>query len=200
VQRFYSETEENAMDRILIGSLAVLFLMMAAHPVSAQETEGAFYGEGVFAYEDGSYQVAETAFRKALTSDPNSPSANHYLGKTYIKMERFGEAKPFIETAWKDDPELPDLGFDRAFLYYKMADYGRAAGLFQEVLKEEPSRIMAGFYCGVSLYRDRQYQEANPYLLMVAENSPDLKIKAYYYSGRSLLRRKGFPDPGLYRG
>ena len=86
-------------------------------------------------------------------------------------------------TAWKGDPDLPDLAFDRAFLYYKMADYGKAAGLFQDVLKEEPSRVLAGFYCGVCLYRNRQYQEANPYLLMAAENSPDLKVKAYYYSG-----------------
>jgi tetratricopeptide (TPR) repeat protein len=176
-------TEENVMYRILIGSLAVLFLMTAGHPVSAQETGSAFYDEGVFAYEEGNYQVAEAAFRKALASDPNSPSANHYLGKTYIKTERFGEAEPFIEAAWKGDPDLPDLAFDRAFLYYKMTDYSKAAVLFQDVLKEEPSRIMAGFYCGVSLYRNRQYQEANSCLLMAAENSPDLKVKAYYYSG-----------------
>ena len=170
------------MYRILIGSLAVLFFMTAGLPASAQETGSAFYDEGIFAYEDGRYQAAEAAFKKALASDPNSPSANHYLGKTYIKMERFEEAEPLIMTAWKGDPDLPDLAFDRAFLYYKKADYGKAAGLFQDVLKQEPSRILAGFYCGVCLYRNQQYQEANPYLLMAAENSPDLKVKAYYYS------------------
>ena len=171
------------MYRILIGSLAVMFLMTAGHPVSAQETGSAFYDQGIFAYEDGHYEAAEAAFRKALTSDPNSPSANHYLGKTYIKMERFRDAEPLIMKAWKGDPDLPDLAFDRAFLYYKMEDYSKAAGLFQDVLKEEPARVLAGFYCGVCLYRNQQYQEANPYLLMAAENSPDLKVKAYYYSG-----------------
>ncbi len=171
------------MYRILIGSLAVLLFMTAGHPASAQEAGSAFYDEGIFAYEDGKYKVAEAAFSKVLAGDPNNPSANHYQGKTYIKMERFVEAKPFIETAWKGDPGLPDLAFDRAYLYYKMADYGRATGLFQDVLKQEPSRIMAGFYCGVSLFHNQQYQEANSYFLMAAENSPDLKIKAYYYSG-----------------
>jgi Tfp pilus assembly protein PilF len=174
------------MYRVLIGSLVVLFLMTAGHPLWAQETGSAFYDEGVFAYEDGDYQTAEAAFRKALTSDPNSPSTNHYLGKTYIKMERFGEAKPFIETAWKGDPDLTDLAFDRAFLYYKMTDYDKAAVLFQEVLEEEPARVMAGFYCGVSLYRNRQYQKANPYLT-AAEKNPDLKVKASYYSGLCLF-------------
>ena len=181
------KTEGDAMYRILIGSLVVLFLMTVGYPVSAQETGSAFYDEGVFAYEDGDYKAAEAAFRKVLTWDPNNPSANHYLGKTYLKMGRFGEAEPLIKTAWKGDPDLPDLAFDRAFLYYKMTDYGKAAGLFQDVLKEEPSRVLAGFYCGVSLYRNQQYQEANPYLLMAAENSPDLKVKAYYYSGLCLF-------------
>ena len=110
------------MYRILIGSLAALFLRTAGHVVWAQETGSAFYDEGVFAYEDGDYLAAETAFRKVLASAPNNPSAHHHLGKTYIKMERFGEAKPFIDTAWKGDPDLTDLAFDRAFLYYKMKD------------------------------------------------------------------------------
>jgi len=174
------------MHRILIGSLAVLFLMAAGHPALAQETGSAFYDEGVFAYEDGDYKVAEAAFKKVLKSDPNNPSANHYLGKTYIQMERFGEAKPFVEKAWKGDPDLTDLSFDRAFLYYKMEDYGKAAGFFREVLKEEPFRVIAGFYRGVSLYHDRQYEAANPYLVTAAEKSPDLTVKAYYYSGLCL--------------
>jgi len=174
------------MYRILIGSLAVLFLMTAGHPVLAQETGSAFYDEGVFAYEDGDYKVAEAALKKALKSDPKNSSANHYLGKTYIQMERFGEAKAFIEKAWKGDSEMPDLSYDRAFLYYKMSDYGKAAGLFKTVVKEEPFRVLAEFYCGVSLYRNHQYKAANPYLLAAAEKSPDLKVKAYYYSGLCL--------------
>jgi len=171
------------MYRILIGSLAVLFLMAAGHPALAQETGSAFYDEGVFAYEDGEYKVAEAAFKKFLKSDPKNPSANHYLGKTYIQMERFGEAKPFLEKAWKGDPELFDLSYDRAFLYYKLADYGKAAGFFKRVIKEDSSHILASFYCGISLYRDRKYKEANPYLLNAADKSHDLKVKAFYYSG-----------------
>lgn len=171
------------MHRILIGSLAVLFLMTAVTFVAALEMGSAFYDEGVFAYEDGDYKAAEAAFTKALALDPNNPSSNHYLGKTYLMLGRFKKAKPLIENAWKGDPDLPDLSFDRAFLYYKMADYSKAAGLFQAVVKEEPSRILANFYGGISLYRDGQYKAANPYLMMAADQSPDLKAKAYYYSG-----------------
>jgi Tfp pilus assembly protein PilF len=183
VQQVYSETEGNAMYRILIGLMAVLFLMTAGYPVSAQEMGSAFYDEGVFAYEDGDFKTAEAAFKKALASDPNSPSANHYLGKTYIEMERFKDARPFVDKAWQGDPDMTDLSYDRAFLYYKMADYDTAAGLFQNVVKEEPSRVLANFYCGVSLYRNGQYEAANPYLMTAAEKSPELKAKAYYYSG-----------------
>jgi Tfp pilus assembly protein PilF len=171
------------MYRMLMGLLAVLLLMLAGLSASAQETGSAFYDDGVFAYEDGDYKAAETAFKKALDSDPKSPYANHYLGKTYIKMEQYKKAKAFMEAAWQGDPDLPDLAFDRAFLYYKMEQYTKAAGFFKAVLEEEPSRIMASFYCGVSLYRNRQYAQANPYLVAAAEKSPDLKVKAYYFSG-----------------
>lgn len=171
------------MYRIMIGLLTVLFMVTVGHLASAQEMGSTFYVTGVFAYEDGDFEAAEAAFKKALASKPQSPAANHYLGKTYIQMERFKDARPFIEAAWKGDPDLTDLAFDRAFLFYKMADYVKAAGLFQDVLKAEPARVLAGFYCGVSLYRNRQYQAANPYLLAAAEKSPELKDKAYYYSG-----------------
>jgi len=171
------------MYRILMVSLAVLFLVLTGNSASAQQATNAFYDEGIFAYEDGNYNIAETAFQKALDLDPQNPYANHFLGKTYIKMEQYKKAGKYIEKAWKLDAEMPDLAFDRAFLYYKLEKYGKAAALFKAVLEDEPARIMARFYCGVSLYRDRQYQKANPYLLAAVQGSPDLKVKAYYFSG-----------------
>ncbi len=171
------------MYRVLMVSLAVLFLVLSANLASAQQVINAFYDEGIFAYEDGNYTAAETAFQKALKSNRNNPAANHFLGKTYIKMEQYKKAGKYIENAWKLDAEMPDLAFDRAFLYYKLEKYGKAALLFQAVLEDEPSRLMAGFYCGVSFYRDRQYRQANPYLLAAAQKSPDLKVKSYYFSG-----------------
>ena len=171
------------MNRILIASLAVLALLLSGYSASAQQAIRAFYDQGVFAFEDGEYKTAEAAFVKALNSDPDNPAANHFLGKTYIKLERYEKAKTVIEKAWQADPDIPDLAFDRAFVYYKLEQYGQAAGLFQAVLEEEPSRVMALFYCGVSFYREGQYQQANPYLLAAAEKSPNLKVKAYYFSG-----------------
>jgi len=171
------------MYRILMVSLAALLFVLFASSASAQQVVSAFYDEGIFAYEDGNYQAAATAFQKVLDSNPEDPTANHFLGKTYVMMEQYEKAGKYIEKAWKLDAEMPDVAYDRAFLYYKLEKYGKAAALFKAVLKDEPSRVMAGFYCGVSLYRDRQYQQANPYLLAAAQKSPDLKVKAYYFSG-----------------
>lgn len=171
------------MYRTLIGSLLAAFLLMSMYPVWAQEIVSAYYDTGVFAFEDGKYKEAEVAFKKTLESDSDNPSANHYLGKTYIKMERYKDARPFIEKAWNGDPELTDLSYDRAYLFYKLGNYDKAAEFFQEVLKEEPTRVMALFYGGISLYRDKQYEKANSYLLASADKSSELKVKAYYYSG-----------------
>jgi len=171
------------MYRVLTVSLVVLFFVFTSSTASAQKVGSAFYDEGIFAYEDGDYKAAQTALEKALKSDPNDPAANHLLGKTHIKMEQYKKAVTYIEKAWKLDTEMPDLAFDRAFLNYKLEKYAEAASLFKAVLEDEPSRVMAGFYCGVSLYRERQYQQANPYLLSAAQKSAELKVKAYYFSG-----------------
>jgi len=171
------------MNRIWFGSLAVLFLIAAIHPALAQDSFHAVYDTGIFAFEDGDFPAAEAAFKRALESDPGNPSTNHFLGKTYIKMNHFKKAQTFIEAAWQADPDLPELAFDRAFLYYRLGDYAKAAGFFQEVLAENPDRVVAYFYCGVCFYRNRQYGEADSYLVRAAEMSPDLKLKAFYYSG-----------------
>lgn len=171
------------MIRAMLCSLTALLLILIGFPVQAQEGGSTYYDLGVFAYEDGDYKKAEINFKKALTADPSNPSFNHYMGKTYIKLEKFGEAAKYIDAAWRIDPDLPDLSYDRAFLFYRLENYQEAATLFEGVLQEDPARILANFFGGISLYRDKQYQKANQYLMAAAEKSPDLKVKSTYYSG-----------------
>jgi Tfp pilus assembly protein PilF len=163
--------------------LIALLLCIVSFQVKAQTAGSAHYDLGVFAYEERNFQAAETHFKKALNADPENPSANHYMGKTLMAQDRFDEAETYVKAAWKKDPDLSGLAYDRAFLYYKRGDYGKGADLFTDLLKVEPDHVLANFYGGVCLYRNGRYQEANSYLMSLAEKSPELKVKSYYYSG-----------------
>jgi Tfp pilus assembly protein PilF len=167
----------------MLCSLTALLLVFFGFQVQAQEAGSTYYDLGIFAYEDGNYMEAEIHFKKALKADSGNPSYNHYMGKTYIKMDQYQDAEKFIETAWKKDPELPHLAYDRAFLYYKMSQYGKAGKFFKKVIKDDPAHVLAYFYGGICLYRDGRYKEADSYLMTSAEKSPELKVKAFYYSG-----------------
>ena len=171
------------MHRLLLCSLIALFLCSVGFQVEAQTAGSTYYDLGVFAYEEGNFQAAETHFKKALETHPEDPSLNHYMGKTFIEQKRFDEAEKHLDIAWKQDPDLPGLAYDRAYMYYKMGKYGKGADLFTEVVKAEPEFILANFYGGICLYRKGQYQQANTYLMLAAEKSPELKVKAYYFSG-----------------
>jgi tetratricopeptide (TPR) repeat protein len=150
---------------------------------SAQETGRAYYDFGVFAYEDGDYGDAEKNFIKALEITPDDPFCQHFLGKTYLKLERYQEAKSCLNKAWKVNPDMSGLKYDLAFLNYKMSDYSKAADLFAEIAIEEPTNILAHYHAGISLYKQKRFGKATDYFIRAAEMSPSIKANSHYYAG-----------------
>ena len=114
--------------------LVVLFLFL---PANAAEQGDAYYDLGVFAYEEGDYEIAERDFKKALEFNPDNPFYNHFLGKTYLKTGRYREAMKYLDMAWKVSPDMSELKYDLAFLNFKMSNYSEAADLFAEIVDEE---------------------------------------------------------------
>ena len=156
---------------------------------SAQEDKGrAYYDFGVFAYEDGDYGDAEKNLKKALEFNPNNSFYNHYLGKTYLKMERYVEAKNYLSKAWELNPDIPGLKYDLAFLHYKMENYSRASELFEEIVKEEPENVLAHYHGGISLYKEKNYSKAVSLFMTASEMSPTIKANGYYYAGICYLK------------
>jgi tetratricopeptide (TPR) repeat protein len=164
------------MQRALSNVLIVLFVLFLFLPANAEEEGGgAYYDLGVFAYEDGDYEIAERHFKKALEFDPDNPFYNHFLGKTYLKTARYQEAMNYLDVAWKVNPDISELKYDITFLNFKMSNYSRAADLFAEIVNEDPSNILAHYH--------DLYQTALDYFLTAAQESPTIKTNAYYYAG-----------------
>ncbi|OQX24409.1 MAG: hypothetical protein BWK80_20970 [Desulfobacteraceae bacterium IS3] len=165
--------------------LFIIFMILYSYlPALAQEEKGrAYYDFGVFAYEDGDYEGAEKNLKKALELNPNHPFYNHYLGKTFMKTERYPEAMKYMTAALELAPDLSELKYDLGLLNYKMSDYAKAADFFKQVVGANPSDVLANYYTGISLYKLKNYKDAPDYLLRAAEKSPTLRANAYYHTG-----------------
>ena len=172
------------MVRSLCFVSVVLLVLCHAAWVFAQTGGGStYYDLGVFAYEDADYADAEQNFKKALELAPQNAVYRHYLGKTYLKMQRYEAAETHLERAWSLDAALPDLAYDLGFLAYKQSDYKAGTRYFDKVIKEEPTHVLANYYGGICLYQQKRYKKAAARLLTAAEKSPSLKVNAYYYAG-----------------
>ncbi|MBN2063033.1 MAG: DUF560 domain-containing protein [Deltaproteobacteria bacterium] len=121
--------------------------------------------------------------KKALEFNPDNPYYKQYLGKTYLKIERYDEAMALLRKALEENPDIPGLNYDMAFLYYKMENYSQAAMLFEEIASEEPENILAYYHGGISLYKIKEYQRAANFLMNASKLSPTIKPSGYYYAG-----------------
>jgi tetratricopeptide (TPR) repeat protein len=155
---------------LVVSVVLVLFL-----PANAEEGGDVYYDLGVFAYEDGDYEIAERHFKKALEFDADNPLYNHFFGKIYLKTGRYQEAMNYLNLAWEVDPDMSELKYDIASLNFKMSNYPRAAELFAEIVDEDPSNLLAHFH--------ELYQTGLDYFLALAEKSPANKGNSYYYAG-----------------
>lgn len=181
------------MQRSLIFILITLCILVTFSPVNAgEEAGGAYYDFGVFAYEDGDFKDAVNNFKKALGLNPDNPFYNHYLGKTYLKMEHYQEAENYLGIAWKKNPDISGLKYDLAFLNYKISNYSKAADLFKETAKEDPSNILAHYYAGISLYKKKRFGKALGFFITASEKSPGIKANGFYYAGICYLKTGEF--------
>ncbi len=170
---------------IIVG----IFLLSFGLPALAQEELGqSYYDLGVFAFEDQDYDAAVENFKKALSHNPDNPYYHHYLGKTYMKMEQYEEAKTHFEVALAIAPHVEELKYDYAYLHYVTSDYEKSAELFEAVVKDDPSNVLAQYYGGISLYETRRYPEALEYFLVASNKSPSIKSNGYYYAGICLQK------------
>ena len=79
------------MSRLTKFAFVFSLVLLLSAATYAEEAGRAYFDLGVFAYNDGDYVEAEKNLKSALTAMPDNPYYNHYMGKTYLKMERYDE-------------------------------------------------------------------------------------------------------------
>lgn len=91
-------------------------------------------------YSEGNYQAAIEAFHDYLKEDPGNPTANFYLGLSYLEEQSAKEAIEAIKTARlspsKEDRIYIDAGWYLALAYLKDKNTAQCKVILQEVINE----------------------------------------------------------------
>ncbi len=173
---------------------AAVILCFAGRVFPADASGRAYYDLGVFAYEDGDYEAAESNFRRAAALEPDRPDYLHYLGKTLLKKKEYREAGRRLAKAFQMDPAVPGLMFDLALFHYETEDYEVASELFSEVSDRDPDNEAAIYFIGLCLFKEERYHGSARYFSQVEWRSPVYESLAAYYSGVSQVKIGGLDE------
>jgi tetratricopeptide (TPR) repeat protein len=175
-------------------SFCLMFIFMLqigkVHAENADLRANACFDMGVFAFGEKDYQSAIDSFKRALMYQPDNPYYIHFLGKSYLESGLYSKALKAFQQAKQINPYLHELDNDTALLYFKLKQYDKAARLFIEIIQNDPlnENIAAHYFAGLSLYYEKQYQKAIPYLKYVSEKNDDLMENCLFHISICLYR------------
>jgi tetratricopeptide (TPR) repeat protein len=116
---------------------------------------------GSFRSMEGDYPVAERAFRRALTLDPNDATAHHWYAMQYLlDMGQFQEALDELDRARILDPLALVVSADVGAVLYLMREPKRAVEQCRRVLELDPNFARAHLYAGWALASEGALDEA----------------------------------------
>jgi DNA-binding winged helix-turn-helix (wHTH) protein len=114
-------------------------------------------------YYDWDWMEAETAFRRAITLNPNYATAHHWYAVYLTAMGLFEQARAAIGRAQALDPTSLMINTDLGFVLYYSRQYDAAIKQLQMVIEMNPEFPLAHFWLG------RAYQEKTMYEDAIAE-------------------------------
>jgi TolA-binding protein len=98
-------------------------------------TTGNRFQTGVEALQAKNYLVAEGIFRDVLRQDRNHADANFLMGVTQMGLEKWDEAKKYLEIAVRKSPKKPDPKSRLGVTLIKLGDIEGAKKQREELVK-----------------------------------------------------------------
>lgn len=169
---------------VLIGAAVI----WGFAPAAAGAVGGGHYDLGVFAYEQADYEKALDHFTRALEKDGRGAGIYHYLGRTYLALNRADKAARYLKLAEKAEPDRVGLTYDRALLAQQQNDFATALALFEKRIAADETDVLAVYRAGICLYELKRYRDAIDSLDRAKRMSPSVGPNADYYAGICLYR------------
>jgi len=108
-------------------------------------------------------------------------AADSYLlaGSTYLDLHDFAHAKTDLEEALRLNPDLPRVHALTGIARDMTGDATSAVPEFRDELKRNPEDFDSNLYLGAILYKERQMDEAKPYLYKALQLKPTSELALY---------------------
>lgn len=173
-------------------SLIFLLLCVISHSALAQFEYK--LNKGLAAYLKKDYQEAIKPLEDALAENPQSATANHLLGLSLLRLNRFGESTKYLEKAKSLDPNIKGIHLDLGTAYSGTGDLKRALGEFEEATREAPESGIAYYNLGYTQFKLRNYKEAIGALDRASKLDPDLSLQSRFYAGLSRYKLANYSE------
>lgn len=171
----------------------ITFLIWAiSYPVRADFEVN--LNKGIAAYLRKDYTGAAKLLEEALKENPQSATANHVLGLSLLRLDKYDESVPYLEKAKELDPKLKGIHLDLGTAYLKLDEYSLALPEFEEAVRQEPESGLANYDLGYTQYKLGNYEEAITYLDKGSKLDPDLAVPAHFYAGISRYRLRNYEE------
>lgn len=132
------------------------------------------YLEGCrFDEEEGTFDRAEAAYRRALELDPSLANALTNLGNLMYRRGRLDEAENYYVRALQVDPDQPEAFYNLGFLLYDRGDAAAAVLNFRRAVRSDPSFADAHFNLAMALSDLGQRDEARKHWETYLKLDPD---------------------------
>ena len=132
---------------------------------------------GMLALRAGDLDTAHAAFLAAAPVQPEADSsalAHFYAGYVLTLRERWADALPLLEAAFRLCPDMKEYGNLCGVACFKLGSYARAADFFEQVLKVDKGSVMDLANLGLCRKFLGQREEAERCLAAALEIDPGL--------------------------
>ena len=138
----------------------------------------------------GAFPKAIELAESAVTQHPEYVYSRFALADAYIRAERFGDGRVWLQNALSVSPEYAEseTGMaELAGLYGRMGDYARALEFCDRILAKDPNLYSALYNCGNIHLMAGQYEAAEGLLTRATETAPE-QAGPKHFLGRALLQ------------
>src|SRR5215475_11005711 len=109
---------------------------------------------------DWEWDVADASFKRAITLDPNYPTAHQWYAEYLAAMDRRVEALDQIHRAQELDPTSVIIRADEAWILYFAHDYDRVFAKSEQAIRMDASFGEVYYYLTVAYEQKGMYREA----------------------------------------
>jgi len=166
--------------------------MLCIAPAWAQlphETYDFSMSKGIAEFGRGHYDVAASMFERARTAKPDDNEAADYLGQTYLRLKRYGDAESLFREILRKDPKAAPAWLGLGIARSQQGQYQEALEALSQAERLDPKNPLVYFYQGLVAQELKSFDQSPELFSRAMALSPDLTPSARYYTGISYYQR-----------